>query len=557
MIITTNLISRLIVSMVIGVGSSATHARADDNYQFPNDVPQFEEQAVEGGMVHRYEGPWEFFVGGGVASFDCNGDRMPDVFLAGGTTPAQLYVNSSKVGGKLVFIPKPVAVAAKDLEKVLGVYPVNVDNDGYTDLVVLRLGENLLLKGGPDCSFEKANKLYSFDGGREWSTAFSAIFEAGNKFPTLAVGNYVDRSAPGSPWGTCHNNFLFRPKSTEEAFPDYSEPALLQPGYCALSMLFTDWNQSGEAALRITNDRQYYRDGEEQLWQVSPGKAPRQYTTSQGWRRLNIWGMGIAAADIDNDGRPEYALTSMGDTMLQTLDKEGDDDFPIYRDMSYDKGTTAHRPYTGTDLKPSTGWHSQFADFNNDTRLDLFIAKGNVEAMPDFAAYDPDNLLLGGIDGKFHEKGDVAGIALDRRGRGAVVEDFNADGMLDLLVVNRSENVSLFRNLGAASEWGHKPMGNWAAIELNNGKINPQAIGARITIKTGILNQTRTIAIGGGHASGQVGFQHIGLGVAERATVRVQWPDGEWSHEYRIFANQFVIIERDSTDVKYWYPVAN
>ena len=42
----------------------------------------------------------------------------------------------------------------------------------------------------------------------------------------------------------------------------------------------------------------------------------------------------------------------------------------------------------GEDHKPSTGWHSQFADINNDTLTDLFIAKGNVQAMPDFASFD-------------------------------------------------------------------------------------------------------------------------------------------------------------------------
>src|SRR5690606_25508720 len=100
-------------------------------------------------------------------------------------------------------------------------------------------------------------------------------------------------------------------------------------------------------------------------------------------------------------------------------------------------GTTAHRPYTGEDRRPSTGWHSKFDDVNNDSNIDLFIAKGNVEQMPEFAAFDPDNLLLSDFSGRFHEKGDAAGIALPTKGRGAVIEDFNADGMLDILVVNR------------------------------------------------------------------------------------------------------------------------
>ena len=43
------------------------------------------------------------------------------------------------------------------------------------------------------------------------------------------------------------------------------------------------------------------------------------------------------------------------------------------------KGVTAHRPFTGDDLKPSTAWHTDFEDVNNDGRVDLFIAKGNVD----------------------------------------------------------------------------------------------------------------------------------------------------------------------------------
>ena len=97
-------------------------------------------------------------------------------------------------------------------------------------------------------------------------------------------------------------------------------------------------------------------------------------------------------------------------------------------------------------------------------------------------------------------------------------------------------------------------MGNWVKIELDNGKINPSAVGSLISVRTGTRTQTRRIQIGGGHASGQAGFSHVGLGVAERATIRVQWPDGEWSHPYRVFANQHVRIIRGEANARYWYP---
>ncbi len=486
---------------------------------FPFDVPDMHEEAAAAGIDHTYGGPFEFFVGGGAASFDCNGDRMPDLFLAGGANPASLYVNRSEPGGVLAFEQTP----GLDVTKATGAYPLDVDGDGNIDLAILRLGENHLMRGRGDCTFEKANRAWNYDGGRAWTTGFSATWEAGATFPTLAFVNYIDRTAPGSPWGTCEPNVLARPAKGDA--PDYGNPQILEPGHCALSALFTDWNNSGEAALRITNDRQYYRGGEEQLWRVPPDRPARPYRSADGWQRLQIWGMGIAEHDLNGDGRPAYALTSMGDTKLQVLDDEAEEDRPVYRDTAFDKGATAHRPYTGEDGKPSTGWHAQFADFNNDARTDLFIAKGNVEAMPDFAAFDPDNLLLGTLDGSFHEAGAAAGIAQATRGRGAVVEDFNADGMLDLLVVNRGAPASLFRNRGLKTDFGHAPMGNWLKVELRDDAGNISAVGARISVKTGNLTQNETVAIGGGHASGQSGLHPFRSGrgrtrVSSRAVAR-------------------------------------
>ena len=551
-----NLPNQIGVFLLAVYALCSTAIAAPEKFEFAADIPSMNEEAKQAGITQKYTGPWEYFVGGGAASFDCNGDRLPDLFIAGGTSQANLYVNRSIPSGQFRFEKTEINIDQSLLKKVLGAYPINLDNDENIDLVVLRLGKNLLLKGEGGCKFSVANSTYSFDGSDAWTTAFSAHWEKGNKFPTLAFGNYVDRSAQGSPWGTCHDNRLLRPDPLSQNRPDYSTSLPLAPGYCTLSINFTDWNNSGNTALRITNDRQYYRGGHEQLWQIDKEKMPREFTPNEGWQKLKIWGMGIAQADLNGDGKPEYALSSMGDTKLQTLDDERQDESPQFRDIAFEKQMTAHRPHTGGDVKPSTGWHVQFGDLNNDARQDLFIAKGNVEAMADFAAFDPDNLLLGGIDNKFHEFGMEAGIALNTIGRGAVIEDFNADGMLDLLVVNRKANVSLFRNQGNKTSWGHRRLGNWLAIELDNGDINKRAIGAKMTIKTGNLVQTKTLQIGGGHASGQLGFSHFGLGVAERITIRIKWPDGTQSPQYRALANNFIVIKKSANDPLYWYPVS-
>ncbi|MDR3470128.1 MAG: CRTAC1 family protein [Devosia sp.] len=517
-------------------------------------VPSFTEEAQAAGIKQVYAGGFEFFVGGGGAALDCNGDDLPDVVLAGGTNPAALYVNHSAVGGTLKFVQSvgaDLGLPAKDLLDATGAYALDIDGDGIKDIVLLRNAGNRVLKGLGDCKFKRLDQEWHIDPGHAWTTAFAATWEAGNKFPTLAFGNYVDRTAPGTPWGTCSDNVLMRPKAGSDT-PDYSDATPLTPGYCALSMLFTDWNHSGEAALRIANDRQYYRGGEEQMWKVSPGQTPRLYTRSDGWAHLSIWGMGIAQADLNNNGLPVYAVSSMGDTKLQALENPSDPSSPQYYDVAFERGATAQMPYIDGPKLPSTGWHVEFADFNNDCTQDLFISKGNVEAMADFAKFDPNDLLLQTPDGKFVESGDAAGMALNRIGRGAIIDDFNRDGMLDILVINRKTNVSLFRNLGTATPWGHRTMGNWVEIEVVDPTTgNRDAVGARLLVKAGTHAETQIISVGGGHASGHTGPVHFGLGMIDRGIVRIQWPDGSWSPDYRFNANQHIVITRGDTLATY------
>ena len=98
-------------------------------------------------------------------------------------------------------------------------------------------------------------------------------------------------------------------------------------------------------------------------------------------------------------------------------------------------------------------------------------------------------------------------------------------------------------------------MGNWVKIELDNGKINPSAVGALISVRTGTRTQTRRIQVGGGHASGRSGFcASRRRRLRTRDHSRYNGPTGEWSHPYRVFANQHVRIIRGEANARYWYP---
>ncbi|WP_170467727.1 CRTAC1 family protein [Ruegeria arenilitoris] len=492
----------------------ATVAHAD------TDIPRFKNIDVP---KHVYDGEWEHFVGGGVAVFDCNGDSLQDFFVAGGSNLSQLFKNTS--GEQVSF--QAETPESLSLTGVTGAYPLDIDSDGIMDLAILRVGPDLLLQGQPDCQFSPFTEL-GFHAEDHWTTGFSATWESGQILPTLAFGTYVDRFDPEGPFETCGPTILYRPESGS-----YREPLYLEPGYCSLSILFSDWARTGRADLRVSNDRHYYvRGGQEQLWAMEP--EPRQYTEVEGWLPFSIWGMGIASRDLTGDGFPEVYLTSMGDQKLQVFDPESGG--PTWRDATYEKGTTAHRPHIGGDGRPSTGWHAQFGDVNNDGRDDIFVAKGNVEQMPDAALNDPNNLLLQNSDGHFVETAADAGVASMAKSRGAALADLNNDGQLDLVVVNRGSELEVSQNIS--------PDRNWLLLDVAQDRPNRAAIGGFVEVKTSQGSQTRELTVGGGHAGGIAGFHHFGLGKEDKAKVRMIWPNGEKSEWREYPSNQIIRVRR-------------
>ena len=152
--------SRRVIAMVVVAVAAAgglAFANARDRGTNPPIAPHFVDDTAASGIDHRYEGEFQFFVGGGVAAFDCDDDGLPDLYLAGGSEPAALYRNESTPAGPLRFTP--VASATTDLTGVTGAYPIDIDGDGHVDLAVLRVGEDVVLRGHGDCEFERANEL--------------------------------------------------------------------------------------------------------------------------------------------------------------------------------------------------------------------------------------------------------------------------------------------------------------------------------------------------------------------------------------------------------------
>lgn len=461
--------------------------------------PAFEDRS-DALPEHVYAGGWEHFVGGGVAVLDCDGDMRPDIFAAGGANPATLIHND----GDFQFTKRPLP----EVTGATGAYPIDMNGDAILDLFVLRVGQNIVLQGQGDCVFADATDTMGLPVRDDWSTAFTAWWEPEATRPTLAIGNYVDRDNPDGPFKACDTNAILRP----QADGYIAQP--LSPGFCPLSILAAN-DARGRPTLRLSNDRHYYVSGGfEQMWDIA---EQRFLGPQDGWQNVSLWGMGIASRDLNGDGLDEVMLTSMGDQLLQFAQPQG-----VYTAAPFSIGTYAQRPHVGDDGRPSTGWHAEFADVDNDGRADLFIAKGNVDQMPGMAMQDPNNLLMQQPDGTFIEAATAAGVATTARSRGAALVDFDGDGRLDLIVSNRRAPLEIYRNITPAA-------GAWLAVDLRQKGGNRFAIGAKITVVTPDNAQTVQHIIGGGHAGGQLLPRHFGLGDARSAQVTVTWPDGTTS----------------------------
>ena len=464
--------------------------------------------------THVYDGGWEHFVGGGVAVFDCNNDDLPDIFASGGAAPASLYVNK----GDFRFDH----IVQSELNATVGAYPIRIDDDAHPDLFILRVGPNKILRGTGDCTFVDATIEFGIPNDDRWSTAFSSWWENDADLPTFAVGNYVDRSDPMGPFEACDENMLLHP--TDAGYVGQA----LTPSFCPLSILAAK-DARGRQTLRISNDRHYYVSGGfEQMWDI---EDQRFLGAADGWQNVSLWGMGIASRDLTGDGKDEVMLTSMGDQLLQVANPDG-----TYSAAPFSIGTYAQRPHVGGDGRPSTGWHAEFGDVNNDGLADLFIAKGNVDQMPGMATRDPNNLLIQKADGTFGEQSDQAGVATFERSRGGALADFDNDGKLDLLVSNRRAPLELYRNVTPET-------GSWLKIVVSQQGANPDAIGSTVWVTTASHSQSQQVVIGGGHAGGQLLPRHFGLGDAKNAEVRVVWPDGTDS-KTAVQANQQLEIQK-------------
>ena len=291
-------------------------------------------------------------------------------------------------------------------DRVNGAYPLDVDGDGLVDLAVLRVGRERRCCAASATAASSGRTRPGLrrrrrpdDGVQRDLGGLGRPADAGDRQLPRARRRPASRRH-------CADSQLLRPAATATGYGATDPAGARATARCRCSS--ATGIGSGRRDLRVSNDRALLRtDG-----RSSSGGWPRRAAAAlHGRRRLGrvkIGGMGIASHDLTGDGFPEVYLTSQGDNKLQTLaGGPAPADLPRHRARA-----RRHRdpPFTGGDALPSTAWHPEFQDVNNDGFIDLFVSKGNVDDAARLRHRDPSNLLIGQPDGTFIEGAEEAGI---------------------------------------------------------------------------------------------------------------------------------------------------
>jgi hypothetical protein len=222
--------------------------------------------------------------------------------------------------------------------------------------------------------------------------------------------------------------------------------------------------------------------------------------------------MGIACGDLDNDGRPDLAVTNYyGESTTLFRNLGGG----VFGDHTAVLGLAA-------PTRHLLGFGVAFLDADNDGQPDLVSANGHVgDYRPAFPWKMPIQLLMGASGGRLADASAGAGPPFRplHLGRGLAVGDLDDDGRIDAIVVCQNEPPVLLRNRTAG--------GHWITIALEGTRSNRDGVGARVAIEAGGRRWVSQRFGGGSYQSAGDPRLHFGLGAATRIDrLEVRWPSG-------------------------------
>lgn len=497
-------------------------------------------------------------MGAGVALFDFDADGDLDVFLLQGASftgkPAggsRLFRNELVPGGKLKFTDVSSTSGIDYTGYGMGVATGDYDNDGHIDLYITSFGSNALYRNNGDGSFRNVTNSAGVDDNR-WSSS-AMFFDYNNDgWLDLYIANYVDFTPSNNK--PCYSQVRERDYCSPKVyravpdrllknlgngrFADVTEEAGLLAAYGpGLGVSSIDVNGDGHLDIYVANDGQ-----PNQLW-LNDGKGGFQDNGLMSATAVNAngqaeAGMGIAVGDFDSDGDEDIFVTNLA---RETNTLYRNDGTGMFEDAT-------ERVRLSTPSFLLTAFGTQWFDFDNDGRLDLFTANGGVtidesrRGKSDYP-YEQRNQLFrnelapdGGLRFAEMRGGDLELLEVSR---GAAFGDLDRDGDLDVVVSNNNGPARLLLNEQKAGN-------HWLTVRLAGRNGNRYGLGARVGVrrKDG-TTLWRRVHSDGSYLSANGVDVHFGIGKEPGpVAIEVEWLGGKKQSRENVAVDQVVTVRQ-------------
>ena len=497
---------------------------------------------------------------GGVAFLDFDNDGWLDIFFVnGGETPQgksrapvrnALYRNLGN--GRFEDVAQDAGVAEAPFFG-MGAAGADYDNDGFQDLFVTGFPTSALYHNEGDGTFREVTRQAGLENAGEWAAGAVWFDYDRDRLLDLFVCNYAELSfAHPRP---C--NFAGKPEyCSQRAYPP-RRPKLYRNNGAgafidvsrssgvsrhlgrAFGVVSVDIDDDGWDDLFVAGDASpdllllNRKDGS---FEDRGFDAEIAYSVNGEARA----GMGVDAADLNGDGRPDFIVTNFHDEYhalyLSTPEL-------LYREWTRPSGLAGF-------TRPFVGWGTRFIDYDNDSDLDLVIVNGHVSQTIELSRrdirYRQLPLLLANVgDLKFRNMASRAGPVFQTRhsARGMATGDYDNDGDMDVVFVRLNERPVLLRN-----NIGQE--GAWIGFELEGNLSNRDAIGSKLSLKSGDKRFTRWVTGGASFLASHDRRVVFGLGKAVKGgcSLEIRWPGGTVQTVSGLEINRYhKIVERDET----------
>jgi hypothetical protein len=529
-------------------------------------VPRFKDITVEAGLdgfVH-VNGPLDRKVyifeakGGGVGFFDYDKDGWLDIYIAQGSTVERVRQNNSPRGalyhnerdGSFREVTSEAGIKATGWG--MGVAAGDYDGDGWTDLYLTYLGQNVLYRNNGDGTFSDATSEAGV-GDPRWSTsaAFGDFDRDGHM--DLYVANYLDVSPTKLPpkseacrhlgaMVACGPRGLPGARDSlywnrgDGTFVEVSEKtgAFDSDKLYGLGVVWADIDNDSDLDIYVANDATpnllFLNQGDRTF--VESALITGLAFNGDGMEQAS---MGVDVADYDNDGLLDAYTTHFSSEYSTLYHNEGD---LLFRDET-------SRARIQNPEWSLVSWGARLVDMNHDGWKDIFHVNGHtypfLESAGVLESYEqPSSLYLNQGDGTFADaSAEAADVQRKAVGRGAAFGDFDNDGDVDVLMANMNRTPVLLRNDLASG-----PDTHWVMFRIRSQEGNREGIGCRLTAVTGENRQVWEIKRTVGIYSTSDPRAHFGLGrSAKLDELIVQWPTGRIQRFENVPANRHYLID--------------